>query len=147
MLKPLARERTKTTAIARKLKRSVGDAIGALLVFLHLLERNAEGVAEVGLAHVTHQPTHSDGRTKFEHFRFPSPVQRAGSGSGSPILLFDRHHPSVPICAKPVPSRTAAHWTCRELIFPVPLPALSTGCRKRNWETHQMRWLKAHQST
>src|ERR1700694_4779087 len=28
--------------------------------------------------------------------------------SGSPILLFDRHHPSAPTCAQPVPSRTAA---------------------------------------
>src|SRR5258708_32924215 len=28
--------------------------------------------------------------------------------SGSPILLFDRHHPSVPTCAQPVPSRAAA---------------------------------------
>src|SRR6266436_8874815 len=28
--------------------------------------------------------------------------------SGSPILLFDRHHPSVPTCAQSVPSRAAA---------------------------------------
>src|ERR1700704_2462745 len=30
------------------------------------------------------------------------------AASGNPILLFDRHHPSAPTCAQPVPSRTAA---------------------------------------
>jgi hypothetical protein len=30
------------------------------------------------------------------------------AASGSRILLFDRHHPSVPTCAQPEPSRAAA---------------------------------------
>ena len=28
--------------------------------------------------------------------------------SGSPILLFDRHHPSIPTCARHLPARAAA---------------------------------------
>ena len=36
------------------------DAVGALLVFLHLLERQAEGVAKLLLAHAQHHPAHAD---------------------------------------------------------------------------------------
>jgi len=35
------------------------DAIGALLVFLELLERQAEGVRDIGLAHIKHETPHS----------------------------------------------------------------------------------------
>jgi hypothetical protein len=35
------------------------DPIGTLFVFLYLLEGQADGVAEVGLAHSEHQPTHA----------------------------------------------------------------------------------------
>jgi hypothetical protein len=35
------------------------DAIGALLVFLHLLEREAKRVAELPLAHAKHHPPHA----------------------------------------------------------------------------------------
>src|SRR6266853_2344426 len=65
-----------------------------------------------------------DGRSKIERneifFMTVMAAERIGTSasrtlysvrevaSGSPILLFDRHHPSVPTCAQPVPSRTAA---------------------------------------
>jgi hypothetical protein len=35
------------------------DAIGALLVFLELLERQAEGVRDIALAHIKHETPHS----------------------------------------------------------------------------------------
>ena len=38
------------------------DAVGALLVFLHLLEGEAERVAELLLAHAQHHPTHAHPR-------------------------------------------------------------------------------------
>jgi hypothetical protein len=33
------------------------DAVGPLLVFLDLLERQPEGVSEIGLAHIKHEPS------------------------------------------------------------------------------------------
>ena len=38
------------------------DAVGAFLVFLHLLEGQAEGVAEFFLTHAQHHPTHAHAR-------------------------------------------------------------------------------------
>ena len=35
------------------------DAIGALLVFLNLLECQAKGVGNIGLAHIEHEPAHA----------------------------------------------------------------------------------------
>ena len=35
------------------------DAVGPLLVFLDLLERQPEGVPEIGLAHIEHEPSHA----------------------------------------------------------------------------------------
>jgi hypothetical protein len=35
------------------------DAVGPLLVFLDLLERQPEGVPEIGLAHIEHEPPHA----------------------------------------------------------------------------------------
>ena len=41
------------------LKAAGADAVGTLLVFLKLLERQAEGIRDIGLAHVEHEPPHS----------------------------------------------------------------------------------------
>src|SRR5258708_742793 len=65
-----------------------------------------------------------DGRSKIERneifFMTVMAAERIGTSAsrtlysvreavlGSPILLFDRHHPSVPTCAQSVPSRAAA---------------------------------------
>src|SRR5450830_184063 len=38
------------------------DAVGALLVFLHLLKGQAEGVAELFLTHAQHHPPHAHAR-------------------------------------------------------------------------------------
>jgi hypothetical protein len=35
------------------------DAVGSLLVFLNLLEGQPEGVGDVGLAHIEHEPPHA----------------------------------------------------------------------------------------
>jgi hypothetical protein len=39
------------------------DAVGALLVFLHLLKRQAEGIAELFLTHAQHHSPHAHART------------------------------------------------------------------------------------
>src|SRR5258706_4241578 len=65
-----------------------------------------------------------DGRSKIERseifFMTVMAAERIGTSAsrtlysvreavlGSPILLFDRHHPSVPTCTQSVPSRAAA---------------------------------------
>jgi hypothetical protein len=42
------------------LKPARTDTIGALLVFLHLLERQTKGVAKFGLTHPEHHSAHTD---------------------------------------------------------------------------------------
>src|SRR4029450_6661807 len=68
-------------------------AVGALLVFLHLLEREAERGGELRLAHAEHQATHADaaahvlvdGTCYRPHYRLPCPVEARAVVSGIPI--------------------------------------------------------------
>ena len=72
------------------------DAVGALLVFLDLLERHVEGFAEPALAHADHQPPHAQPRAdmlvdrvgRFRH-RASSP-QKAWSRALAQIRITQR---------------------------------------------------------
>src|SRR5664280_693330 len=48
--------------VGNMLQPAGADAVGALLVFLHLLEGEAEGVAELFLTHFEHHPAHAHAR-------------------------------------------------------------------------------------
>src|SRR6266404_9028512 len=77
-----------------------------------------------GLNRETELDAQYDGRSKIERneifFMTVMAAERIGTSAsrtlysvreavlGSPILLFDRHHPSVPTCTQSVPSRAAA---------------------------------------
>src|SRR3974390_3465277 len=58
--RPLEEELDRNLQDLRNLLQAAGtDAVGALLIFLDLLERKAEGIAELLLAHVKHHPAHA----------------------------------------------------------------------------------------
>src|SRR5205814_8661027 len=56
------------------------DAVDALLVFLYLLERDAERVAELRLAHAEHHPAHA-------YAAADVPVDRVWDLLGHPVAL------------------------------------------------------------
>jgi hypothetical protein len=45
--------------LGKVLQAGGADAVGPFLVFLDLLERQPKGVAEIGLAHIEHEPSHA----------------------------------------------------------------------------------------
>jgi hypothetical protein len=47
-----------------RLQAAGADAVGPLLVFLDLLERQPEGVPEIGLAHIEHEPPQAHAAAK-----------------------------------------------------------------------------------
>jgi hypothetical protein len=58
--RPLEEERNlHLKDLGNMLQAAGADAIGALLVFLNLLECQAEGVGNIGLTHVEHEPAHA----------------------------------------------------------------------------------------
>src|SRR5215831_14681660 len=71
--------------LADLLKPAGPDPISPLLVFLHLLESKAEGIAELFLTHAQHHPAHAHARTDmlvdrirclFGHGPLPHPLLR-----------------------------------------------------------------------
>ena len=56
------------------------DAIGALLVFLNLLECQAKGVGNIGLAHIEHEPAHAQAAADVLVYRIEN-----ASGHRSPL--------------------------------------------------------------
>jgi hypothetical protein len=51
--------RPSATVLGDVLKAAGADAVGSLLIFLDLLERQPERIRNIGLAHVEHQSPHS----------------------------------------------------------------------------------------
>src|SRR5262249_58179146 len=44
--------------LGKVLQAAGADAVGPLLIFLDLLKSDPEGVSELGLAHIEHEPSH-----------------------------------------------------------------------------------------
>src|SRR5438046_3819994 len=121
------------------------DAVGALLVLLHLLERQAERIAEVCLAHRKHHPPHANAGADV-------PVDRIWGLLGHPAALRG--------CSRELYAQRAAMrsfmfgkliistmWRCRRATISFGIPAetstpnqLSLGCcDNRSHERHQHR--------
>jgi hypothetical protein len=70
------------------------DAIGPLLVFLNLSECQPEGVRDIGLAHIEHEPPHAQAAADIDRKNWPRSAVGGGGYIGSgPCLLGEQAQP------------------------------------------------------
>jgi hypothetical protein len=87
--RPLKEERYRHTKDVGQMLETAGtDAVGALLVFLHLLEGQSQTIRQLRLTEVEHKSTHADAATNMVVYRVtplihccPLDVDRAGLGA------------------------------------------------------------------
>jgi hypothetical protein len=73
--RPLKEKRHRYTKDVRQLMKTAGaDAVGALLVFLNLLEGQFESICQLHLSEVEHKSTHADAGTNVVVYRVRPPA-------------------------------------------------------------------------